>query len=119
MKVIFATLAILTTAIVAIANLTSQDPLAVDSSVYHLKLNNDRARVFVVTFRPGQSIGVHKHPDHVVHALKGGKLWIHETGKDPVTMDVPDGATVFLPAQSHAAKNVGKTNMRLLVVEIK
>lgn len=96
-----------------------QDPLRVDPSVYHLKLENNRARVFVVTFAPGQSIGVHKHPDHVVYAITGGRLMIHEVGKDPVTMDVAAGATLFLPAQSHSAKNVGKTNMRLLVVELK
>ena len=96
-----------------------QAPLAVDPSIYNLKLNNDRVRVFVVLFKPGQEIAVHKHPDHVVHAITSGRLMIHETGKDPVTMDVPAGATLFLPAQSHSAKNVGKTTLRLLVVELK
>ena len=96
-----------------------QDPMRVDPSVYHLKLENERVRVFIVTFAPGRSIGVHKHPDHVVHAITSGKLMIHEVGKDPVTMDVVAGATLFLPAQSHSAKNVGKTNLRLLVVELK
>lgn len=96
-----------------------QDPMAVDSKIYNLKLNNDRVRVFVVKFKPGQSIGVHKHPDHVVHALQGGRLMIHEVGKDPVTINVPTGATMFLPAQSHSAKNMGKTTMRLLVTELK
>lgn len=97
----------------------AQDPLAVDPSIYNLKLNNDRVRVFIVLFKPGQEIAVHKHPDHVVHAITSGRLMIHEMGKDPVTMDVPAGATLFLPAQSHSAKNVGKTTLRLLVVELK
>lgn len=96
-----------------------QDPMAVDSTIYNIKMNNERVRVFVVVFKPGQSIAVHKHPDHVVHALQGGRLMIHEVGKDPVTIDVATGATMFLPAQSHSAKNMGKTTLRLLVTELK
>lgn len=99
--------------------LVHQDPTRVDPTIYNLKLENERVRVFVVVFKPGQSIAVHKHPDHVVHALTSGRLMIHEVGKDPVTMDVAKGATLFLPAQSHSAKNLGKTTMRLLVTELK
>ncbi len=96
-----------------------QDPIAVDPTIYNLKLNNDRVRVFVVKFKPGQAIAVHSHPDHVVYALDGGRLMIHEVGKEPVTMDVATGTTLFLPAQSHSAKNVGRKMMRLLVTELK
>jgi hypothetical protein len=32
---------------------------------------------------------------------------------------VPAGTTLFLPAQSHSAKNTGKTTLRLFVVELK
>ncbi len=103
----------------AVAGLKPQDPLHVDPTIYNLKLNNERVRVFVVKFKPGQSIAAHRHPDHLVHALDGGKLMIREVGKDPVTMDVKTGMTVFLPAQSHSAKNLGKTTMRLLVIELK
>jgi quercetin dioxygenase-like cupin family protein len=103
----------------AYAGLKAQDPMAVDPTIYNLKLNNERVRVFVVKFKPGQSIAVHKHPDHVVHALDGGKIQINEVGKDSVVLDVKTGMTVFLPAQSHSAKNLGETTLRLLVVELK
>ena len=96
-----------------------QDPLNVNPTIYNKKLENNRVRVFMVVFKPGQSIAVHKHPDHVVHAVQGGKIQINEVGKKSVTMDVPTGATVFLPAQSHSAKNLSKHTMRLLVVELK
>jgi quercetin dioxygenase-like cupin family protein len=98
---------------------TEQDPLHVDSSIYNLKLSNDKVRAFIVQFKPGQSIAVHKHPDHVVHAITGGRIMIHEVGKEPMEMDVAAGTTLFLPAQSHSAKNTGKTTLRLFVVEIK
>lgn len=98
---------------------TEQDPLNVDSSIYNLKLSNDRVRAFIVQFKPGQSIAVHKHPDHVVHAITSGRIMIHEVGKDPMEMDVAAGTTLFLPAQSHSAKNTGNTTLRLFVVELK
>jgi quercetin dioxygenase-like cupin family protein len=97
----------------------AQDPLNVDSTIYNLKLSNKRVRAFIVQFKPGQSIAVHKHPDHVVHAVTAGRIMIHEVGKDPVEMDVAAGTTLFLPAQSHSAKNTGKTTLRLFVVELK
>ncbi len=97
----------------------AQDPLYVDGSIYNLKLSNDKVRAFIVQFKPGQAIAVHKHPDHVVHAITSGRLMIHEVGKDPVEMDVAAGTTLFLPAQSHSAKNTGNTTLRLFVVEIK
>ena len=98
---------------------TEQDPLNVDSSIYNLKLSNDRVRAFIVQFKPGQSIAVHKHPDHVVHAVTSGRIMIHEVGKEPMEMDVAAGTTLFLPAQSHSAKNTGNTTLRLFVVELK
>jgi quercetin dioxygenase-like cupin family protein len=100
-------------------SIAGQDPIQVDATIYNKKLENNRVRVFVVVFKPGQAIRVHKHPDHVVHALQGGRIQISEVGKAPVTMDVKTGDTVFLPAQSHSAKNLGKNTLRLLVVELK
>jgi quercetin dioxygenase-like cupin family protein len=96
-----------------------QDPLAVGKGMYFLKLNNERVRAMVVKFAPGKSIGMHSHPDHVAYAVQGGRLRIHEQGKDPVTMDIPTGATLWLPAQAHEATNIGKTHIKILVVEIK
>jgi quercetin dioxygenase-like cupin family protein len=96
-----------------------QDPLSVGKGMYFLKMDNDRARVMVVKFAPGQSIGVHKHPDHVAYVAQGGRLRIHEIGRDPVTMDLATGATLWLPAQSHEATNVGRTHIKIVVVELK
>jgi len=101
------------------ASAFEQDPVRVGPGIYNLKLDNERVRAFVVKFKPGQSIDVHKHPDHLVYAITGGRLTIHEVGKDPATIDVTPGAVLFLPAQSHSAKNVGRKELKLLVVELK
>jgi len=114
---------LLTSALVAIAALTAlsvaQDPHKVGPSIYKQKLENNRARVYEITFKPGAEIGMHSHPDHVVYVLTPGTLSITEKGKDPIKLDGKAGDTFFLTAQSHSAKNIGKTTMKALVVELK
>jgi beta-alanine degradation protein BauB len=96
-----------------------QDPHKVGPTIYRQKLANERTRVFEITFKPGQSIGMHAHPDHVVYILTKGTLMITEEGKKPITMKGKPGDTFFLPAQKHSAKNVGKTTMKAVVVEFR
>ncbi|RYG23046.1 cupin domain-containing protein [bacterium] len=97
----------------------AQDPVVVGKGIYKQKLSNDRVRVFDVHFKPGQSIGMHRHPDHVFYVTQGGTIKLSESGKAPVTMKVKAGDCVFLHAQLHAAQNVGKTHIRGIVMEIK
>jgi len=94
------------------------DPLEVASNIYKLKMENDRVRVFDVTFEPGDKAAMHHHPDHVVYVLMGGKMKLTSMGKTDV-LDLADGDVVFLNAQSHEAENVGQSTLELLVVELK
>jgi quercetin dioxygenase-like cupin family protein len=94
------------------------DPLDVASNVYKLKMENDRVRVFDVTFRVGDKAVLHHHPDHVVYVLEGGKLKLTSQGKTNI-LDLVDGDAIFLNAQSHEAENIGQSTIQLLVVELK
>jgi quercetin dioxygenase-like cupin family protein len=95
-----------------------QDPLEVAGNVYKLKMENDRVRVFDVTFHPGDKALMHRHPDHVVYVLEGGKMKLTSAGKTDV-LDLVDGDAIFLNAQSHEAENIGQSTLELLVVELK
>lgn len=111
---------ILTLALASIAIVgVSQDPAKVAKSVYHEKLANERVRVFEIVFKPNQAIPLHAHPDHVVYVVTGGTLEIVEKGKKPVRLTGKPGDTFFLPAQIHSAKNVGKTQFKAVVVELR
>ena len=94
------------------------DPLDVASNVYKLKMENDRVRVFNVTFKPGDKAVMHHHPDHVVYVLEGGKMKLTSQGKTDI-LDLKNGDAIFLNAQSHEAENIGQTTLELLVVELK
>jgi quercetin dioxygenase-like cupin family protein len=96
----------------------AQDPLKVPGGMYKKVFENDQIRVLEVTFKPGESIGVHTHPDHFVYALEGGTLEITSDGKVN-TADLKTGTSAWIPAQSHTAKSLAKTTSRFLVVELK
>jgi len=94
------------------------DPLEVASNVYKLKMENERVRVFEVTFKPGDKAAMHHHPDHVVYVLMGGKMRLTSMGKTDV-LDLADGDAIFLKAQLHEAENIGQSTLELIVVELK
>ena len=94
------------------------DALVAASNVYKCLYENDKVRVLQVTFKPGDVAKMHHHPDHVAYALKGGKMSLTSGGKTQ-EMEIKAGSVLFLDAQDHEAKNVGKTTLDLLVVELK
>ena len=105
--------------LLTVSTAPAQDPLKVGPDVYKLKLENERVRVLEVTFAPGAKIGMHSHPDHVAVALTPGKLRIMAKGGKPQELDLKSGDPVWILAESHQAENVGKTEVKLVVVELK
>jgi quercetin dioxygenase-like cupin family protein len=71
-----------------------------------------------VLFKPNDKAPMHSHPDHVVYVLKGGKLKIATSGKTDV-FELKAGQAIFFKAQSHEVENTGKTDVDLIVVELK
>jgi beta-alanine degradation protein BauB len=101
-----------------LTNEARSDPLDVASNVYKLKMENDRVRVFDVTFKTGDKAVMHQHPDHVVYVLEGGKMKLTSEGKIDI-LELKGGDAIFLNAQSHEAENIGQSTLELLVVELK
>lgn len=97
----------------------AQDPLEVAPDMYKLLLENDRVRVMEVSFKPGEKIDTHSHPDHVAYIASGGTLSITEQGKEPQDIVATDGQVLWLDAQTHSAVNVGQTDIKIVVVELK
>ena len=96
-----------------------RDPLKVGGSTYKLVLENERVRAMEVRFAPGQSIGLHDHPDHLVYVLAGGKLKITREDGQAQEPELKEGQALWIPAEAHKAANTGDTEVRLLVVELR
>ncbi|MCL4435994.1 MAG: cupin domain-containing protein [Thaumarchaeota archaeon] len=95
------------------------DPAVVASNVYKTLMENDRVRVFDVHFKPGAKAKMHWHPDHVGYVLQGGKLNL-EMGDGTINeIEVPTGKAVFMETQTHQAVNPGKSDIHLIVIELK
>ena len=95
----------------------AQDPAKVAPDIYKCKLENDHARLCEVTFKPGAKIAPHSHPQHMVYVLAPGKLRITTVGGEPQEVEFAKGQTAWMPAETHFAENIGKTELKALVIE--
>ena len=101
------------------ASKSRPDALKAAPNIYTLLLENERVRVFSLLFKPGDVAPMHSHPDHVAYALSDGKLRITTPEGKSDDLDIKAGQTVWLPAQDHEAVNIGSTDTRLVVTELK
>jgi len=95
------------------------DPLEVGPNIYRKAFDNEQVRVMEVTFKPGDKIALHQHPDHFVYVVTPGKLRISGADGKAQDLDLKAGQAMFLPAQSHSAENPGTTETKLVVVELR
>ena len=92
--------------------------MKVGKNAYKLVMENDRVRVLDLFLKPGDKVAMHYHPDHVIYVLNGGRAKLTSSGKTEV-MDMKNGQAIFLKSLSHDAENTGKTDLHLLVTELK
>ena len=111
-----ATIAIVGSMVIAV---WAQDPTKVGPEIYKMILENDRVRVNEIHFKVGEHIDFHQHPDHVIYWTQAGTLRVFNRGADSVDVTGSVGQAMFLPACTHAATNIGKTEIRLVQVELK
>ena len=98
---------------------TWPDPAHAAADVYKMVMENDRVRVFEVSFKPGQETVMHGHPDHVVYVLADYTLDLKLPDGNSREVPLKAGQTLWIGAGPHAAKNIGKTAGRALVIELK
>ena len=81
---------------------------------------NEKVRVAEVTYKPGEGSPAAQRPMRVVHCMKGGTLERTYADGSKETAEWKPGDTKILTEQRpYAIKNVGKTEIRLLVVFLK
>ena len=95
------------------------DPVVVGPNIYKAVFENERVRVCEITFKPGDEIAMHSHPDHFVYVLTQGKLKLSYPDGTSKDFEGTPGQVVWIPAESHSTVNIGGTEFRALVVELK
>ena len=97
----------------------AQDPLVVNAETIKLRLENSRVRVLEATLKPGDKEKTHAHPAYVIYVIEGGRVRTHGVDGSVVEADFKTGDVIYRDAVTHWAENIGKTTIRLELVELK
>jgi quercetin dioxygenase-like cupin family protein len=96
-----------------------EDPTRVSPESYDVAEENERVRVLTEVLPPGGSIGRHRHPDHVVVAISGGRIAIRSAHGRTETHELEAGDAVWFPGGIHELENLGPAPWRATIVEFK
>lgn len=112
---------------IAVAGLTlvcsraarAQDPAVVNSNTVKVKLENEQVRVMEATLKPGEREKPHSHPGYVTYVLAGGKVRMHYPDGTQREATLSAGDVVYSEPTVHWAENIGPTEMRFVLVEVR
>lgn len=97
----------------------AQDAAVVAPTIYKVTFENERVRIIEVTFKKGESAPMHSHPDHFAYVLSGGTIELTAADGKIRVIEATTGETIFVPAEAHSSRNVGKRTLKLVVTELK
>src|SRR5205085_10978533 len=95
----------------------AMDATKVAPNLYKLVKDTMNIRVLMATYKPGASSAMHAHPDNAIYIIEGGNSEFTVDGKKQ-QMEMQKGMIAVMPAGKHAVKNVGKTETKVLIVEV-
>ena len=95
------------------------DPIEVARNHYRVVLENERVRVLAFRGQPGDSWGLHAHPDMVVVSLSNYVVRNIVPGSEPSVRQARHGEVAWISACSHIGENIGDTEMECVLVELK
>lgn len=96
----------------------STDAAKVSPALYKVKSDSLGIRVIEVNYKPGQSSPMHSHPDNALYVLDEGTGEFTDKNGNKTTVTFKKGMTAIRPAESHSVKNVGKTTLKAILVEV-
>ena len=97
-----------------------QDVMKAAKKVTKLLLENDTVRALEFSIKPGEKAPMHNHPyDHFVYFLSEASLQVTEPDGKPANIKTKPGQSMWMEAGAHETINVGETEARYLVVELK
>lgn len=96
------------------------DALNVSPQFYTVRLENDRVRVLEYVLPAGQSEPLHSHHPGVAYVITGGTLHMQMADGSVADGTLNAGDVHWRDKNvTHAVQNVGSTDMRALLVELK
>lgn len=103
----------------AAKNLFAQDPVEVAPNIYTVLFENEKVRVSEAHLKAGDTVPEHSHPDHLVYVLSPGKIRLTLPDGTAKEVEAKAGEVIWSDPETHTTENIGGTDFRLLVVELK
>jgi hypothetical protein len=97
----------------------SQDPVKLSPQYYTVRLENDRVRVLEYRLKPGEKEVMHSHPAYIVHILSDATLRTTLPNGTMSESTVKNNEIFWVDPTSHAAENIGQTDLHLIIIELK
>ncbi len=97
---------------------TSRSVTTISPDLYKQLFDTLNIRIIEGTYKPGDSSVIHAHPDFALYVLDGSTVELTSMDGNKQNIEFKKGMAVVLPAATHSAKNIGKTTLRLIVVEV-
>jgi hypothetical protein len=100
----------------------AQDAVKVAPRNYRVAFQNDKVRVLEYFSRPGLGLcgqGRHFHPAHLTVSLTDAKAKVLLEDGRVIVAENKAGEMFWSPAETHTVENVGKSDVRAYIVEIK
>jgi quercetin dioxygenase-like cupin family protein len=94
------------------------DPVKVEAAFNKVLADTLNIKLHEVTLNPGDSAGMHTHPDFTLYILEGGTLKIYSKEGEPQVLELKTGMGFIFPTVTHSGINIGKTTIKLLVSDI-
>jgi quercetin dioxygenase-like cupin family protein len=97
----------------------AQDVVKVSPETHRVLLENAQVRVLDVRVVPGGKVAMHSHPAGILYYLSDAKLKITYPDGKTEEREVKAGTAVWGEGVTHAAENVGATELHEVQTELK
>jgi quercetin dioxygenase-like cupin family protein len=97
----------------------AQDVVKVSPETHSVLLENAQVRVLDVHVKPGEKVAMHSHPAGILYYLSDAKLKITSPDGKTAERIVKAGTAIWSEAVTHAAENIGATELHEVQTELK
>ncbi len=101
-----------------VAQDAASDATKVSGNLYKLDKDTMGLRAIEIVYKPGQSSAMHSHPDNALYVTSGGTVEFTDKDGKKTTAELKTGQVLVRGAEAHSVKNVGKTTLRAIMVEV-
>ena len=97
----------------------AMDPMTVEAADITNKFADTLGvKFYEVDIKPGDSVAMHTHPDHLVYVVEGGMTQLMSKGGEWKPVEFKTGMGLVTGPDTHTGKNTGTTTIKLLVADI-